>query len=118
MQFDVKERLQLSSLLPVKGSNATIRLILEMKLSIPLSDEELSKLNLREKDGRWHWDQGVVSSKEIALGPAALDVFLKVFEQFDKTEEMPVELYPLYERILEEKHALTPKLHEAGAPGA
>ena len=115
MQFNVKERLQLSSLLPAKGSNATIRLILEMKLSIPLSDDELSELNLREKDGRWHWNEGVVSPKEIALGSAALDVFLKVFEQLDKTEEMPVELYSLYERLLKEKHALTPKLYEAGA---
>lgn len=115
MQFDVKERLQLSSLLPVKGSNATVRLILEMKLTIPLSDDELSKLNLREKDGRWHWDQGVVPSKEIALGPAALDVFLKVFEQLDKTEETPVELYSLYERLLEAKHETAPKLVEAGA---
>lgn len=119
MQLNVQERLLLlSSLSTVAGNLATLRIVRDLQLELGLSEEEHKTINLREKDGRAYWDEGKIPLKEISIGPAGLDAALAMFEQMDKAETLTIEYLPLYERLLKEKHETTPKLHEAGVPGA
>lgn len=119
MQLNVQERLLLlSSLSTVAGNLATLRIVRDLQRELGLSEEEHKASNLREKDGRVFWDEGKIPTKEISIGPAGLDAALAMFEQMDKAETLTIEYLPLYERLLKEKHETTPKLHEAGVPGA
>lgn len=119
MQFNVQERLLLlSSLSTVAGNLATLRIVRDLQLELGLSEEEHTASNLREKDGRVFWDENKIPPKEISIGPAGLDAALSMFEKMDETKTLTIEYLPLYERLLKSKHETTPKLHEAGAPGA
>jgi len=119
MQLNVQERLLLlNSLSTVQGNLATLRIVRDLQQELGLSEEEIKAINLRQEDGRAFWDEGKISAKEISFGPAGLDAALSMFTHMDETEKLTIEYLPLYERLLKEKSELTPKLHEAGAPGA
>lgn len=119
MQFNVQERLLLlNSLSTVAGDLATLRIVRDLQQELGLSEEEHKSINMRIKDGRAYWEDGKIPPKEISVGPAGLDAALSMFKQMDETKTLTIEFLPLYERLLKEKQKNSPKLHEAGAPGA
>ena len=119
MQFNVQERLLLlNSLSTVAGDLATLRIVRDLQQELGLSEEEHKAINMRIKDARAYWDEGKIPPKEISIGRAGLDAALSMFKQMDEQQTLTIEFLPLYERLLEEKQKHTPKLQEAGAPGA
>ena len=119
MQFDVKDRLIfLGELIPFQGDLTTWGIVEELESAFSFSDEEKSTARLRQEDGLYLWDDGKVPPKEIPIGPASLDVLLSIYEKKDQAKTLERKDYPIYKRLLQAKHELTPKLHEAGAPGA
>ena len=121
MKFDVMDRLlMLKALGAVEGNLATLRVVRDLQGEIGFSEEELKELGLHQEGGRTFWEQNKVSPKEVSIGPAALEASLSMFQKLDQAQKLTIEYLPLYERLLKEKGEIssTPKLHEAGAPGA
>lgn len=119
MRFNVMERLLLLKALgAVEGDLPTLRVVRDLQGEIGFSEGELKDLGLRQEDGRTFWEENKVPPKEVAIGAAALGASLAMFETLDRTKKLTIEYLPLYERLLKAKGELSPKLHEAGAPGA
>lgn len=117
MRFNIQERLTLLTVLfGAEGNLATVRIVKDLQHELGLSEEEHKAINLREEDGRLHWDQGKIPPKEISVGSAGLNTMLTMFKRLDSREKLTTDFLPLYERLLKEKHESTPKLHEAGKP--
>ncbi len=119
MQFDVKERLiLLKALGVVEGNLETLRVVRDLQTEIGFSEEEHKAAKFKQEGDQIFWDQDSKVLKEVEIGPAALEAALFMFNKLAESQKLTMELLPLYERLLREKHELTPKLREAGVPGA
>lgn len=119
MQFDVKERLiLLKALGVVEGNLETLRVVRDLQTELGFSEAEHEALGFRQEGDQIFWNQDNEISKEVPIGPAALDAALFMFNGLAeaKPPKLTMDLLPIYERLLRAKHELTPKLHEAGAP--
>lgn len=102
MKFNVQERLLLLGVLGTIASNlATLRIVRDLQEELGFSEEEHKAIGLSEKDGRIHWENNDLPSKEISMGPAALNATLIIFRKLDHEELLTFEHLPMYEKLLE-----------------
>ena len=120
MQFDVKERFILArELNSFKGRFEAWLVSNDLKREFGFSAEELSVLKFRQEGDHVFWEEAKVDPKEVEIKLGALDsVLLPMFVRISEAGNIMEELGLIYKRLLQAKHELTPKLHEAGAPGA
>ncbi len=120
MQFNIQERLLLMMALgAVEGNLATLRIVRDLQQELGFSEEEHKRIGFVHEGDKINWDPKVQLVKEVSIGPAALDAALSMFKNLDASQKLTIELLPLYERLLNEKHVGSPpKLQEAGARGA
>lgn len=118
MQFDVKERYILArELNSFKGEFEAWLVSDELKRELGFSAEELTILKFKQEGDHVFWEEGKVDPKEVEIKLGALDsVLLPMFVCISEAGNITGELGQIYKRLLQAKHELTPKLHEAGAP--
>lgn len=100
MILTVQERMALLSLLPDQGDYVTLKVLMKLKLSIGLTEEEIQKWGVRQdlENKMVYWDEN--GEAEIPIGEVATGIIVDALRKLDKTKQLPVNLFDLYEKFI------------------
>ncbi len=104
MEFGVKERLMLLSVMPGQGNLTTLRLVRRVREELGFDEEEHRALGLIIEGSSYRWDddaEAKAGPKEIELGEVVRGMVLKAFEDLDAEERLELVHLDLYERFIE-----------------
>jgi hypothetical protein len=115
MKFNVRERLQLLSLLPKEGSYVTLKVVRILREELSFDADELIALDFKEPGeeyedeagnirivpaGQLRWKQDADKPKEIEMEPARHNMIFSKLKGMDDREKLTDDLFPLYEKFL------------------
>ena len=109
MRLTVAERMALLDMLPVQGNIVTLRLLTELKLKVALSEEELTKYEVKqvkEKDGRVFIQWAPEFDKlrvDIPISDHEKGVVIRTIMQLDSQSQLTVHSLPLYDYFVDNK---------------
>ena len=124
MDFDIKERLVLLQILPVRASYTDIQLIQKIRADLALSEDEQKAIDFKQMAGECRWDddkEAELGRKTITIGPRALSIINETLVKMDREQKLEASMIGLYERFvldqLNETEVRVP-VSEAEFPGA
>lgn len=104
MEFGVKERLMLLSVMPGQGNLTALRLIRQVREELGFDEEEHRDLGLVIEGNSYRWDdkaEAKAGPKDVEMGKVVQDIILRAFEALDAGEQLELVHLDLYERFIE-----------------
>jgi len=94
------ERFGLMELLPNQNNFITLGLINGLRNELAITEEDIKKLNIIEKDDKTMWDADKDKGKEIKLGPKLFEIIYKILDDVEKGSQLKSQHYTLFEKIV------------------
>lgn len=98
MNLSVLERVICLSLLPVEGSFATLRILMDLRLSLSFSEDEMKEWSINQDGIKTIWQ--VNGEAEIPIGEKATDIIVDALKKRDHEGKLPIEAISLYEKFI------------------
>lgn len=98
--LNVLDRVTLLSILPEQGDYLTLKIVRKLRESLAFEEEEISRLNIQQADGRITWDATADEGKEISIGEKAQDIIVGCLEKLNKEKKLTEQHYILYEQFI------------------
>lgn len=109
MELKVLDRLVLLSILPKEGDITTIKIARRLREDLSFDEEEHKALDITTKnpdtgedDGRLHWKRDADIPRDIEIGPKAMSIIRKRFEDLDKQGKLRDEQIDIYDKFMSE----------------
>ncbi len=110
MLLGVAERLVVLNLLPAEGALTTLRITRELQAALSFTEEEHAALKFTTKnpqsgveDGNTYWSKAADISREINIGPKALEVIRSGIKAKDQRGQLLLGQLEVVERFLDER---------------
>jgi hypothetical protein len=96
----VSERISILSLLPDKGDYVKLKVLMKLKMSVGLTEDEIKKWGVRQdlENGMVRWDDN--GEADIPIGEVATGIIVDKLRDLDKGEKLPINLFDLYEKFI------------------
>ncbi len=105
MEFGVKERLMLLSVMPGQGNLTALRLVRQAKEELGFDEEEHRALGLAIEGNSYRWDdeaEAKAGPKDVEMGEVVRGMVLRAFEDLDGADRLELVHLDLYERFMED----------------
>lgn len=85
MKLSLLERITLLNMLPAKGTITTMRLVSELRKSLPPSAQEIEDWEIREMDGKIVWNSEKVDEVDFPMDRPTINLIASLLETLDNT---------------------------------
>lgn len=103
MKLSALERLVILGTLPKEGSYATLKILMNLKMSLAFTEEEIKKWgivsDLAKNQTAWKTN----GETEIPIGEKATDIIVDALKKLDQQNKLPAEAMSAYEKFVQEK---------------
>ena len=100
MELDVKERINLLSILPQEGNFVTLKVIRQLRESLSFSEDEHKQYKFVHEESRVTWDDKVEQVKEIEIGEKATDIITEALKKLNDDKKLTDEHFTIYEKFM------------------
>lgn len=100
MKLDIQERIGILSILPRNGSFLVAQTCKGLIDQLTFKDDEQEAVNLREEEGQLLWDKEKEEVREFEISNTATELIRKELIKRNESEEITVNLVPLYEKFV------------------
>ena len=107
MKLNISERFALLGVLPERGNVATLRILMDLRTQLGLTEEEFKHFGVKNStlpDGRVNitWNPKLANeTKEIKIGKAAKGEIVKQLKRLDSNNQLHISMLPIYEKFVE-----------------
>jgi hypothetical protein len=100
MILSLQERLAVLSLLPDKGDYVTLKVLMKLKLSVGLTDEEIEKWGVRhDVDTKMvYWEEN--GEAEIPISEVANGIIIDSLRDLEKNKQLTEQYFELYGKFI------------------
>lgn len=100
MILSVQERLSVLSLLPDKGDYVTLKVLMKLRMSVGLTEDEIKKWGVGQdlEKNIAYWDEN--GEANIPIGEVATGIIVDALRELDKGKKLPSNLFDLYEKFI------------------
>jgi len=95
IELNIQERLLISTLYPQKSSLKNQIVVRDIKEKVKISQDELTKYDIKENNGVITWNQGKVENKVIDFTQMEIDLLKNQISEADKKNEITQNLVEL-----------------------
>lgn len=99
VNLNVRDRLAIIAMLPITGTIVEVGEILELVKLLRFSDEEKTKINYREADGKIIWDIANEESKDYNLNFEQIKILKQVVNKLDEEGKVDFNNYEICYKI-------------------
>lgn len=99
MKLEIYERLVMANILPEKENLLNMIIIEDIKEKIKLSQEEITKFEIKSDDGKLTWKNDSDSSKEIEFTEAEISIISNQIDNLDKNKEITTDMVSVIRKI-------------------
>ena len=100
MKLSVKDRLVLLGVLPEKGDFVTLKVVMELRMELGLSAEEIETIELKQDGALTRWNIEKDPNKEFKLSKTAVGIIEMTLKQLDAEKKLTSDHLSLYERFV------------------
>jgi hypothetical protein len=100
MKISVKDRLVLLGVLPEAGDFVTLKVVMELRMDLGLSAEEIELIELVQEGTLTRWNVEKDPNKEFKLSKAAKGIIEVALIQLDATKKLTADHLALYEQFV------------------
>ena len=100
MFLTLSERLSILSILPTKGDFVTLKVLNKLKMGLAPSEKEIKEWGINQdiENKMIHWEEN--GEAEIPIGEAATGIIVDSLRDLEKSKNLPIELFEIYERFI------------------
>ena len=100
MNLSVHERLMVLSALPQQGDYATLKILMNLRLSLSFTEEEVKEFGITsDLEARTtSWEKN--GEAEIPIGEKATDIIVDAFKKLDREKKLAEEMIETYEKFI------------------
>lgn len=100
MNLSVLDRVVLLTALPKEGNYATLKLLMNLRMSLSFTEEELKKWNIRvdPEQGFTLWDDS--EDVEIPIGEKTTDIIVDALKKLDREKKLQPDMVGTYEKFI------------------
>jgi hypothetical protein len=100
MNLSVHERLMVLSALPQQGDYATLKILMNLRLSLSFTEEEVKEFGITsDLEARTtSWEEN--GEAEIPIGEKATDIIVDAFKKLDREKKLAPEMIAPYEKFI------------------
>lgn len=99
MNLSVLDRIVLLAALPKQGDYATLKILMNLRMSLSFTEEEVKEFGLTttaEKGTSWTMSE----EAEIPIGEKATDIIVDAFKKLDREKKLAPEMIDTYEKFI------------------
>jgi hypothetical protein len=99
MKLSVADRIILLMALPKEGNYATLKILMNLRMSLSFTEDEIKEFGLAEREeGGTSWDND--SEVDIPIGEKATDIIVDAFRRLDRDKKLTAEAIDTYEKFI------------------
>lgn len=99
MNLSVLERLVLLVALPKQGDYATLKILMNLRLSLSFTEEEIKEWGITsDPETGTSWEKN--GEAEIPIGEKATDIIVDAFKKLDREKKLAPEMIDTYEKFI------------------
>ena len=99
MNLSVLERLVLLTALPKEGGYATLKILMNLHLSLSFTEEQIKEWGITsDPETGTAWKENAVV--EIPIGEKATDIIVGAFKKLDREKKLTPEMIDTYEKFI------------------
>ena len=100
MNLSVLERIVLLQVLPKEGDYTTLKILMNLRLSLSFTEEEIKKWGITSdpEKGSTSWDES--GEAEIPIGEKATDIIVSAFRKLDRDKKLEPIMMGTYEKFI------------------
>lgn len=99
MELEVMERLVLLQILPKEGNLLQLKIARTLREELSFDEQEHVAIGLTEDSGVIHWDDTKAQSKDVEIGPKAMEMIHKALDELDKAGKLRAEYLDLCDKL-------------------
>jgi len=99
LNFSIGERVGLLSVLPDRGTIATMRIVRDLTDALGFSEEELLQSEITQDGTQLAWNPDKDPNKDIHVGEVGRTVMLDAIKDLDESGEVTSHILEVYERL-------------------
>lgn len=100
MNLSVLDRLVLLTALPKEGDYASLKILMNLRMSLSFTEEEIKKWGITSdpETTATSWDDN--AEAEIPIGEKATDIIKGAFKKLDREQKLKPEMIDTYEKFI------------------
>ncbi len=100
MNLSVHERLIVLSALPQQGDYATLKILMNLQLSLSFTEEEVKEFGITSDFETLQTSWVKNGEAEIPIGEKATDIIVDAFKDLDRKKKLAPEMIATYEKFI------------------
>ena len=101
VKLNMKERIELTNILPQQGDILTLRTGMEITGMMYPSNEEQVEFSVKNENGMMSWNDKGETEKEFSFSPLQIGLLKKQLKELDETKALKPLHISIYEKIME-----------------